>query len=846
MRFRDFVCIAVVAFIVVALIRTSREGLRHAMQSTAQVNRDDANRESTTLLSAETWTEFQIPFGANAVRLFSNCAVNGADAPDHDLDNSRTGWKYALDYELLDADGKVITKSTYHFRSQIRQLLDEETGRPIYSIIFADSPLVATQTRVMQLAIEPTIRPAMKVRVRIGSKDPNIGDIVGRVFARTLREDHDRHFTWSRLSRPNRERMTRFCVYDQGLLTQEERSNLIRYQWTAAANLNEFQQRYLFFLGDIEDQEIRDEQLPAGLYVDTNWRGMIPVPEGKGRLQLQYTWLDSIDPEHHPTADLTWFGIGSSTRGHETHTSQSASSESWIGVDSGLVMIEPSARVVVRAFWHQDGSAEPPTEVTPQQSYIRTYLADQQSVDFELTHLGDQSTPFRLSVRYPHASLFANRSGAESSSTPQLTWEFLDSSDSIVKSGKLAINTTESIYDRFRVAGKSEKMSDPNDYYFAVPPGVRQVRVRSYDSRLLVTGFVRPMRLRRVVRVPEDYHAINRKRATNRTWFVLRPRDADELIQKNRSFIVQTQSRPPEPNESILTGDYTWEQFMPDGDWIGRELLVPKTDELAPNTTVRESAISVTYGELVRGESYSISGHDSAEFSDLIKPRLAFVSDDSPGTVSVYLDEQLVSTHSLSSARGQVTLDALATVDTGNIRIESDNAARFFLAGRNAESTDQFVKRTALRLQDGVMEFHYQKESADDELLTMQLFRKTSDQERCKLMVTIDGPQDDASDTSDLMQPDWRSAWTVRDRVYDLRPHVGHESLLLGRNDRADVGHRCFIRLASDLPPGKYKITVRRIDETKDGFALLYRVAPGQQPMRSVQTQSIVETSDGN
>ncbi len=98
------------------------------------INRDDARSVTATLLAADQWVEFQVLRDATTIRLLTNAALKSMDAPDHDLTNPRLGWRYSLDYELLDAERQLLEKSEYHFRTHVRQLVDASTGKPLSTL----------------------------------------------------------------------------------------------------------------------------------------------------------------------------------------------------------------------------------------------------------------------------------------------------------------------------------------------------------------------------------------------------------------------------------------------------------------------------------------------------------------------------------------------------------------------------------------------------------------------------------------------------------------------------------------------------------------------------------------
>ncbi|QDT12144.1 hypothetical protein [Planctomycetes bacterium K23_9] len=858
MRYRDVCCIAIVMMLVIFVSGKANQTIQDYSFASVEINREDANRESSIILSTDQWVEFQIQSEANGLRLLTNVALDSNDAPDHDLDNPRTGWRYSVDYELLDSTRKVLKQSTYHFRSQVHQLIDVTSGEPIYPIFFGKSSRVATQTRAMQLPINQDAERVALMRVRVAQADPKIQEVVARVLVRSEREDYDQRTTWNRMSTSRREGLSRFCVYDHDLLTIGERNNLLRWQWKSAPVISDFEKRYLFFIGDIDDQQVRGDQLPAGLFIDSQWLGTIPVPEVSKKVRLELRWVGTPHEQRTASATVLWTGADVADRNESFHhvrlgTDAAKTSELFVDVDGGLIQVSTDAPVVVRAFVPSDDlpqsdSTGVEVEITPEMNFVRTFLSDTRSIQYGVTHLDDQPTPMRVVVRYPYARLFSNLGetiggkvgSAIEASRCTANWQFLREDGSVANQGHFTIVPTPSAYDRFTVAGQRELISDPNEWFMAVPADVTAVRISSPDCRLLVSAYVRPANLRSTVQIPEDYHAFNRTESTRQTWYGMNPSDHESMIQENRSFIVQAQTRPAQPNEEILAGRYEWEGFVPNGNWIARPMLVPRGSGALDADVVRESAVGSVYYEIKSGAIHHFADHADVAFPELIDTKIAFVSEEAPGRVSVEINGRIVNEQTLRSARGEILLDTVDLGRSGTIKVETEHSCRLFLVGKSVAKVRTFVRRTAQRLSRSLLDFQYTKSSHEDELVTLQLFRSSTDEERCRIQVDIDrvGP----SAASDVMLP----TWTVRRKEYDLRAQQGHDSVLLGHADQVDVGYRCFIRLDSDLPPGTYQIRVKRMDEGQEGYALLYQVVAGQRPGRTVRIDASAGVGDGN
>ena len=837
MRFRDIFAFVFVVAMAVWLGWFGGSGFHSQLFKSGEINRDDARRESATVLSEDRWVEFQIGRVATKFRLLTNAALSSTDAPDYDLSNPRLGWRYAIEYELLDSDRNLIRKSEYHFRSEVRQLWDIESERAIYPIFFGKSSLVATQTRAMQVAVDQLDQRVAILRARLLSTDSEIREVVARALVQIERHDYGQRKTWNRMSKERRESITKYCVYGQELLTLAERTSLLRWQWTRCPMLGEFEQQYLFFIGDEEDQEIREEQIPFGLYVDPVAQGTIPVPEGSARVRLELSRLNAgNDPAF---VRVSWFGLGAENRTFQQYPIGQDNSIIELNVDGGLLQLEPSTRMVVRAFWQPMDELSRETannweafrrnlmsesddefEITPRPVAIRTFLSDQQPVEYSVSHFQDQPTPLRLQLRYPLGALFDNGlveinglSPPTEVASTELTvpktktrtarWEFESRDGSRVDCGTLEFLPQVSAFDWLTTNGIREQVSDPNEYFFLVPANVSKLKITSSDCRLLCNAYVRPHDLQRKILVPEDYHPFNQIQSINRSWFGLNPNDHLAMIRDNRSFVVATQSRPPEIDNDILNGDYEWIRYTPTGPWIGRQMLIPQTTE--SELRIRQQSIDAIYFELPVDQSLEYSAFETRFENIPLQPQLIFASDQSPGRVSIHINGQIVMQLKLLAGRGEIDLDDLDLPSTGQIEIRAEHPARFFLSGLELKDADRFLKRTAQRLEAGQLEFEYKKLTCQSEMLTLRLYRGPSTSERCKLSVKIGCPE---SAEQNIKNP--CPSWTVTDRLYDLRPLNETPSLMFDDRQPVDTGHRCFIELGEELPPGNYTIKVQQ------------------------------------
>ena len=124
MRFRDgfWSLFAVAAILGVYLFVTATA--RQYRIDSQEVNQKDSSRVSTTLLRDDKWSEFYIPSDAESIRLMTNGALRDTQLPQKSQTDPRSGWRYSVEYQLLDSGGKILNESAYHQRSRVRELID--------------------------------------------------------------------------------------------------------------------------------------------------------------------------------------------------------------------------------------------------------------------------------------------------------------------------------------------------------------------------------------------------------------------------------------------------------------------------------------------------------------------------------------------------------------------------------------------------------------------------------------------------------------------------------------------------------------------------------------------------
>ena len=845
MRFRDvFWCLFAFVSIVVSylFIASAVDGYRI---DSVDVNREDSSRVSTTLLSDDQWAEFYIASDARSIRLMTNGALTNRELPKESQTDPRSGWRYSVEYQLLDANKKVLNASTYHLRSGIRELIDADTGELIDPLVFGKTSMIATQTRLIQIPlVDDGERPA-RIRIRVGERDPQVADVVVRVRTQHERFHYDKPSTWRKITPATRSKLARFCVFDDKFLTSSERASLLRFFWKQAPPVQAMPIRHLYVFGDVDDQEVATETTPVGTSLEPGWRSTIALPQSQGELRLNVERTQAVastpvfltgnwfDPEGNPPEqfEMTMF------------ENQLMFNRKFLG---GILELESSDSVFFRCFWKNldedsmvnNDNGQPlaineEVELTKHagESSVRVYLADQTGISFPISHVGDQPTPFRLSMRLGYGDAFLSEDKVVKKTpdleTPKgwsdirkLGWEYLDSSGRRLEHGEMEIAPMISPYDRLWRQVEAHPVSEKNTYYFSVPPTVCSVRLISEEA-FLVNASVRPGNAPWLTRIPEDQQPYERQNRRSRKWFGLKPNAHTELIAGNRSFVLTTQSRvgiidqDADPEEIFDPEDFVWQNYEPRGDWIGRQILVPAEKD----SEITRRAMFVWLFETSPNQTHQITEYDFETKDDY---RLTYIStEERPGKLRVFQNGRLIQQESLVSSRGQIKLDLRRIDDTSTLRFECEPHTRLFFSGAMIKDAPRYLKRTACRLQNGELEFKYTKTSSDAETLTLSVYREKDVAQRCQLEVKI-VPAESAS----LQKTGPVEHLTTLHRIYDLKAQQQRHAVLVGSDTPLDVEHKCFLQLGEDLPPGDYTIKTNRLDGNRRGFVLLRQLRP--------------------
>ena len=844
MRYRDYFWI-VLPFLV--LLCCYYSGILAALgfsPASEQVNRDDANRVGTVLLNTKDWTEFHISPAAEGIRLMTNAALETTDLPQQNQSDPRIGWRYSIQYQLLDADGELIRQTTYESRTRLRQLIDADTGDLINPLMFGNTGQIATQTRFIQIPINKDATQPAIMRVRAVTFDPQISEIVARVRTKHQRPHFDHPSTWRQISLSSRRKLAKFCVFDQRFLTRAERASLLRWHWMQAPTLNEITLRHLYFIGEVDDQEAVEQISSASDTVIATQRITLPMPEREGKLRLSMQRLDE-DQQKPIYLSVRFYPSDQSEPIFREQVLDALHDELVCPVRGGLVEFEASHDATWSATWMHNEPESTPVEIDGEEiSYgqtvklngnkgnLRVYLADNLPITYSVSHYKNQPTPLRITCRLAFGNAFtsdevqlAQQKNAGSfegwSEAKQLKWTWLNKRNEIIEEGQVVIEPEVSLYDKLWKSGEPHLVSEFKHYYFSIPPEAAKIQFHSDLMPFLLNASVRPNHLPVLTRLPEDHQPFTRRTKPHRKWFNLRPDQSMDLISGNRSFVISTQTRPRESEDDLNVdlNRWQWQRYEPNGQWIGRQLLAPAM----PGSEVSEDSVQSSFYEVENRKSYLIEDYDFGRQND---HRLIYIAPASQqGELIIKQNGVVLQRERLISSRGMVKLNlqqSQSIQGPNTIQLTGPEGIRMFFSGSSVVDSKRFLKRTASKLENGKLKFNYEKTTFADEMLTLLIYRQSTGQDRCKLSVKIE-----TEDQIQLLKSGPVESLTSLHQVYDLKSSPQKQSaILIGTDAELDVEHRCFIRLGPDLPPGQYTINVERIDDEDGGFVLLYQSTP--------------------
>ncbi len=768
---------------------------------------EGAKPSNTFISRGDHWLEFQLDGNGSSIHVVSNASVSREQVIDNDLD-----WTYSFDYQLLDSDGRLLREGEYYHRTHITRYRDSEHGNIVTKNFLLNALQLPTDSRKMVVPIARDQRP-VQLRLRVHHTDPALLNILFRVYEKEVLAVQKLEYRWQRFSESSKQVLARGSVYGPEHLRFSEQQNLLRSRWRplgpGGVIGGDYRLRKLYIKQVVPGEVVDDPVLPEGLYVDTDTRGIIPLPEGGGNIRLQWAAVEESAGAVKGGLELRWYGrsLGDRSQTRVPLTDRGGGLEAHFG--EGMLELISPVPLVVHAFWQDTPGS---VDITPQGMRLRVYAAPQSMpLVYQLDHVDNQLTSLRVDVR----KLLTADNGQQ----PPVDFEILDATGARLAAGELHQDLTPSVYDRLSTIEPDVRLSEAARNYFKLPTKAAKLRIWNNGSAL-VNAYTRPGNLARELRYPEDLvqaRLDEQGEMGQPAWFVLQPANSRAMLEHLQTQMLLLQNHPPEDDPRLLAGKFAWEEYQPDGDWRGRHLLLPRDGTLP----VRDLSRGAIYRELPMGREVSAVLR-SVEGLRELRPTLIYQREGhEPMTVTVLRDGVPWYDTRVRGRTGQLLLPVTAT---GHYQIEvrGSETARWFMNYMDS-SGPSYVRRLAYRVERGGLEFRYHKRTNEAEVLTGQLYQVAS--ERLRLDIDIEyKPQVQLQPLVDS---------TYLHRIYDLRT-VGTSRVMVLNADTetVDGGRRFFVPLGTDLPPGDYHIRIQPEQDTP-AYLALYRLLPGQQVERA-------------
>ncbi len=777
-----------------------------------------ARKRLVYILHNHDWTVFSLPSGAKRFKVITN-----ANLPSPLPLYPEQAWRYAVEYQVVDAKGQRLQQHTYHHRTRVTRYTHPDR-RDVTTVAFYLQDTVRpadARTMVVNLALTGS---AVRLRLRLAAKDPGVQGVVIRVAALELTAERKLGYLWRRLPPSHKRNLVKGLVYPAEFLRESEKRYLLRHKWRALGPQGiqgrDYHPRTLYVAHDVEGEVVTMPTLPAGRFVDPDHHGIIPIPPDGVDLRLEFLALPApYTPPGREGIRLLWYGDSPTARATYTVAWNDQGTHVERFFPAGLLEIRvPHGAVVVRAL-RRAGAQR--TDITPEPRYIRTYRVQPNlAVVFDVNHMDGMSTPLRLDVRH----LMAMPGQASAPPPHTLTYELLTAQGNVGKSGNVTVSAPVSRYDRVLGQAPETRISDPTSFYFSLPSHIARIRFSlpqaGPGAPLLLAAFNRPPDLVREIRVPDDYGHAKRDDEPQRAWFPIRPRDAQQLMRQRHSLLLALQPRPPETRPDLLSGHYKWEEYHPQGPWRARHLLLPRN----PEQPIREDAFAVTYQPLSAGSDTRLTFRTPHGLRS-VQPQLIFMRRQSePLTFRLFVDDALHYRGSIAGKRGEVRLPPI-TIGPHRLRLMSP-AGDIWLINHAAPGSHAYLKRLAHRFDTSGLRFTYERQAAVAETLSVRVYPRYGRKQPLHIRVTIDAPPPAA------LAP--ASTWTFTERRFVVHPALGQPASVLNTvAEVVDPGQSFFLPLGSDVPPGRYRIQFH-LEKGPSGYLTLAKLTPGAFEHRTV------------
>ena len=803
------------------LLITAKAWLRYFQSSNLSSLTTTIGTSKVYTIKPKQWLQLSIPEGTQKLRIISNAHIKNAKTDLLPLE-----WQYAIHYQTVRKDGSIIDDRTYYHNTHLTTYKDDK-GKVFYGNYYADNPLTPLDGRMILLGMQ-SLKDTAYLRLSLEASAADITDTAVRIYAPAKVADHKINKLWFRMSQTQKDELVSSSVYPSTLLSETEKTNLLRNQWTPIGPTGiegrDYNAQTLYILKDIELDKLEEQIIPSGLQADQDHPVVIAIPEKGGKLSLQ---LKALDNTHETTGiplTLHWSGRAAIEQWQQNAVWIKGANNLNYAVKGGWLELSPSKPVIVTAILEDETGAK--TDISPKPLTTKTYFSADQ-IDFSLFHFKQQYADIRIDIRQILPK-------GESPQAAEVDYQWLNQQSEQVTSGKLPAPDQTSRYDQLADSPEASPVSDPKSYYLHIPANVTRIRLKSSNRNVLVNVYNQPFGFTKTQRVPEDIFVNSDHMDLQLSWFPLKAINDKELGQHQSIQWINGQHRPPplDPNSAILAAEYLWQDFVPQGQAEARYILTP----YAANE-FREDSLPSLYCQLPIGHNFSAHISSPGGLRS-VSPELIFLRNNTAEfNFNVFTDQQKNLALNTMGRQGNIHLPEIA-VGPHQFLINTNSGGRWYINYNDQCSGERFIKRRIFALPsvtastkqaaapEAKLTFTFEHRHLQDELLSARFYSPRNTLDRSKIKVQIE----QISQTA--MMPPVMDNWTFINRLYDIRPMQDIAMpVLYTQGQTMNTTEFFVIPLNSDLPGGVYRIHIA-LKDGPSGYISLSQLKTGQYEQR--------------
>jgi len=819
----------------------------------------DASIKLAYILGSQKWLTYALQAGEDQVRVMSNAVIK----KNYQLADAER-FIYSIIYEVLDDEGSVIRTGEFYQRTGQKVYKDALTDQQYVSTAIYPADANTLDSRIHLINLRG-LKNYSEIRFKSGNYQQPIKQIVLRGYQKKNISDRKLDYAWQRMGESRRQQLAKVSVYDAEILNQLEQHQLLKNQWAPLGPLgvtdDDYQVQKLYVAREVEnDVVINEVAVPStGLVIYTARYGVISLPQkkinstkqNKSHLKLSWSQFDrNTKKSKTDKVTIEWWGHPATQ--YKKWSRLISDSEIDLNLDElqgGLVQISSAQPVVVRAWLktpqsNKNLNAESALEITPKSTYLRLYGAHSLPLEYSINHIEGFKTPYRFDLR-----------AIDRNPSSEITYNFLDKDERVIKTGRISLQQELSAYDAV-VAEPQRWVTDPMHLYFNLPRRVSKV---SFDAPpgVWISAYSRPKNL--VYTQTDPLPSILDEKDMQRVmpvWFAVRPKKWKQAMSKGQTQLITVQRRPPNIDPQLLAGQYRWDQFYPDTNWKGQNLLTPVNNDLP----FRDESASSYFVKLNNGQINNIE-FISKPGTQTVRPSLIYVQPEKRlMTIRIWLDGKIFFEDKVYAVNGELQLPYLPsgryklrieslinTTDSRSIVLNKDKTLfyiNYTKISPKSKANTIMLKRLAIKMTEKNMSFTIFKEKSL-ELLALRIYSSQPLHKKILINVEIKG--------LDSRKIGPFNDWTLSRRQYELKPleeNTKKQFRPLMLNAAYPAAGRVggerlfFIPLGSDLAvPQNYTVEVS-LQHMDDAYMVMTRSIPGLYPDRRLYPDIQVETTE--